>query len=149
MIIATFSLILSVLAIGVSYYSFRKTHKTSIQPILVFINEGRDESGNSYWSVENMGNGPAMNVLITGGNHNLSWNNDETVLLSAIQRGVRRKVGWIHSLAALVATYSDAFGREYTTVCVDNRNRVSDGNRYPSLKPTRYQWQLTKNEIEP
>lgn len=146
-IIAILSMIFSVIAIAVSYYSFRRTHKTSIQPILVFINQGKDELGRSYWYVENMGNGPALNVLITGGNHNLSWSHDEVVLLSAIQRADCKRLGWISSLNALVATYTDALGQEYTTVCVDNQNRLSQKNLYPELKPVRYQWQLTKREI--
>jgi hypothetical protein len=81
------SMALSLVAIGFGYYSFRRTYKTSIQPMLVFMNDGKDDSGKSYWYVENVGNGPALNVLVTGGNTKLEWSKEEAVLLSAIARG--------------------------------------------------------------
>ncbi len=55
--------------------------------MLVFMNDGKDDSGKSYWYVENVGNGPALNVLVTGGNTKLEWSKEEAVLLSAIARG--------------------------------------------------------------
>jgi hypothetical protein len=69
------------------------------------------------------------------------------VLLPALERGGRRQLRWLKSTGALLATYEDSCGGEYTSTCADNRNRVVEGNRHPNLRPARFPWQMPKNEI--
>jgi hypothetical protein len=146
LLISGLSLILSLVAIGVTYYSFRATHRTSVQPMLVFSNTGKDDRGTDVWFVENVGNGAAVNVVLTGGDTKLNWNKNEVALIPALARGNRMRLGWITSLGALLASYSDVFGRHYTSVCVGNRNTISKGNRYPELEPKWFQYQLPKDK---
>jgi hypothetical protein len=116
--------------------------------MLSFYSEGRSENKYSSWIIENVGNGPALNVLIAQGDHNLKWNEENTVLISTIARGDKKRLTWILHPAALLAIYDDAHKHTYSTICHRNENKIFNGNNYPSLKPKHYQYQLNKNDIE-
>lgn len=140
-LVAVLSLLFSMIAIGVAYYSFHRTHKTSIQPILVFSNEVKSES-QTCWYVENVGNGPALNVFLASGDTDCNWSKDGIILMPAIARGGRESIWWANDPGALLAMYVDAFGREYTSVCVHSRNRISEGRLYQGFEPNRYLYQI-------
>jgi hypothetical protein len=100
--------------------------------MLVFYTE-RHESGTAYYKLENLGAGPALNVLVTGGTDESHWSAEETILMPAISQGGRKHLGWLRSQRAIVATYSDILGNEYTTLATSNRQHISRRNRYPAL----------------
>ena len=53
------ALVVSVTSFGLTYRLSTQTATTSVQPVLVF-----EYSGDIGWSVRNVGNGPALNVLL-------------------------------------------------------------------------------------
>lgn len=141
-LISIISIVLSVSAISITYFIFRKTHKTSVQPVIVFSNLEKEKGDNTSWIIENVGNGPALNVLIAGGTHQFDWNDEDITLIPAIGCNISRRLHWIKQKAALLATYKDIYGREYTTICVHNKHTIKEGNSFPTLKAKKFGYQI-------
>jgi hypothetical protein len=138
------SLAVSLAAVAVSYYCFRLALRRSVKPVLVFSHEGQGKDDKSVWHVENVGNGPAINVILAGRNVERQWK--QSLILPALATGSRFRLTWITHTGALVAIYSDSSGGMYTTECFDSRNRIFAGNRFPGLEPIKASWQITKDE---
>lgn len=144
-VVPIFALIVSVIAITVSVYTFKRIHKTSIKPVLVFSNDIESPAERTSWYVQNVGNGPALNVMVGSGKKEGDWEAANSVLLPALSIQGRVHLDWIRAPKALVATYSDSFGQNYTSICVGNRNRVVESNLYPSLNNKTSLHQLRKH----
>ena len=139
---ATISVFLSLFAITISVYTAKRAHRTSIKPVLIFSNDIELLGGNTSWYVKNVGNGPAVNIILVSGPNCQEWITDYIVIIPALATGERHHLDWIPAKGALVATYSDAFNRVYTTVCEKNRNRIYENNLYPKFVPTKSLYQL-------
>lgn len=144
-VIAISALLASVIAITVSVYTFKRAHKTSIKPVLVFSNDIESPADKTSWYVQNVGNGPALNVMVGSGGKEGDWEASNSVLLPALSVQGRVHLAWVWAPKALVATYSDSFGQDYTSICVGNRNRVVESNLYPNLKTKTSLHQLRKH----
>lgn len=146
----------TVVLVGVTVFYVRKTgeladeskkqteiiERSHLQPVMVFY-----RLGDPLWRLKNVGNGPAINVLVTGGKTPQSWNQNTSGLFSAIAPGQELLLNWIKTptdTRKLCAIYGDVAGRKYTSVCAENLNEVDEGNKYPSLKPKYYQFQLER-----
>ena len=70
------SVFVAVLALLISFAAYRTTHRRGIQPILVFGHGGRDAANVSIWYMHNVGYGPALNVIIAGGDNELHWHEE-------------------------------------------------------------------------
>jgi hypothetical protein len=132
--IAVLALLFSAIAVTVSVYSFKRTHKTSIKPVLAFSNDIERQPEKTSWYVQNVGNGPALNVIVGSGTKDGDWDPTKCVLLPALSVNARVQLDWLWAPMALIAIYSDSFGATYTTICVGNRNRVVESNLHPHLK---------------
>ena len=115
-VVPIFALIVSVIAITVSVYTFKRIHKTSIKPVLVFSNDIESPAERTSWYVQNVGNGPALNVMVGSGEKEGDWEAANSVLLPALSIQGRVHLDWIRAPKALVATYSDSFGQNYTSI---------------------------------
>jgi len=62
--------------------------------------------------------------------------------LPALGHGAKYRLTWISHAGSLLATYADIEGRTYTTVCVENQNSISNKNKFPSLKPVQFAYQI-------
>jgi len=144
-VVAIFALLVSAIAITVSVYTFKRTHKTSIKPVLVFSNDIESPAERTSWYVQNVGNGPALNVMVGSGEKEGDWEAENSVLLPALSVQGRVHLDWIRAPKALVATYSDSFRQDYTSICAGNRNRVVESNLYPSLNTKMSLHQLRKH----
>ena len=115
------------------------TDKSHLQPVIVF-----NRSGQRPWKLKNVGNGPALNVLVSGGTKEKVWNETNTILLSAVGSNEEVALEWLtkKDTGALCAIYKDVAEREYTSECVGNRNSVDDGNKYQTLTQKYFQWQI-------
>ena len=119
-------------------------YKVSIQPSLVFYNKGMDSNDKSSWMIKNVGNGPAINITVASGKTDEIWIQDECLLLSAFAPKDEKCLFWTKHHGALVATYSDINGRHYTSKCKGNKNEIHEGNKYPDLKATKFEYQFPK-----
>ena len=140
------SLGVSLLAVVVSYYCFRLTQQRAVRPVLVFSPEGKDDKGISVWRVENAGPGPAINVSLAAGSSDRAWDPQTALLLPALSSGAKFRLTWIQRPLCLFGIYSDSEGRTYTTTCTRNRNRIERGNQFPALQPSRFAYQLRREQ---
>lgn len=130
------SLAVSICAAGLSYFCFRLTQKRAMQPVLAFSVEGHG----TPWYVENVGNGPALNITLAGGTSR-EKPDAKALRIPALARGGRHVLHWVDNSLAFVAEYSDVNGRLYKTTAYDNANQVSEPS-HPSLQPTLFLWQM-------
>ena len=141
------SLLLSLIAIAITYLIYQRTQKTTVQPVIVFSNVEQGDGDRSSWCIENVGNGPALNVLVAGGNNKLEWHEKDITMIPVIGCDNIRRL-WLKKYGALLATYKDIYGREYTSICVGNRHSIKDGNSHPHLKPKVYDYQIKENRLK-
>lgn len=124
-VISFFSLVASFYAV----YLTQKTFKTGLMPILVF---SRRTNGN--WQIENVGNGPAINVVIADGTKTRDW--VSIVRCFPIAAGAKVELTWLVSAYELAAVYFDSEGEVFTSKCCSNENSICKGNKYPAWDPT-------------
>ncbi len=131
-VLGTVSLVISVLAVLVAFgsfifavWSFTSNRKDAVRPVLIFA---RKVGNPLAWELENLGNGPAMNITVLDGYR------DKWVKVSGyypIAKGCKTPLSSLCAAGVLAATYTDVYGRAYTTRCENNRNEHTRGNRYP------------------
>jgi len=128
---------------------------TSVKPILVFVldrDKEKDEKGKEKevvrWKVENVGKGPALNVVIYGGIKN-EWG--EALNYYHISAGVRSKFPIPGQQARLGASYEDAHGRKYHSICENYRSRLGEEDRpaeWTAIKPVTWPFQEDKEPAD-
>lgn len=139
-ILPSLSLFVSIAAFGLSIYSFYVNQKRAAQPVIIFSNGGKDETGTRAWYAENVGNGPAINVLLLGGISDKDWDKDNVLLLPALSKGAKHKLNFQKGLA-FAAVYTDIADRPYTTTVYDNKNKIYEKNILPGISATKFLWQ--------
>jgi hypothetical protein len=116
------------------------------KPVLVFV----DDPERQCWVLHNVGNGPALNVLVAQ-RQSGQWYNpvrvpplgkDSVVLLTWLGR---------INTAGLGATYSDFGDRRYTSTLGGERSRTYEGNRLPDWSDSddeiRRYWEVRPGEV--
>jgi len=135
----------TIAAIGISLFSLiltlwlnLRSEAVSIIPILVF-----SRTGDKEWVLTNVGNGPALNVLVG----DQDWNNQEWVEViqcHPIAAGSTITLPWLKHGRELATTYIDIKNRPYTSWCRDHKTRVSRGNLYKNWKVTGVEFKARK-----
>lgn len=128
-----FTLALSIMAMGVSYYAATRTYRSGLRPFLIFYNSEFDPNEKTSWTLENAGNGPAINVVVAGDSGPRITETSEAVVIPSIPKDHSTRVGFLSVRNTLAATYSDVLGNEYTTICSDNRTTMYNSNMFPYL----------------
>lgn len=144
-----FTLGLSILAIGVSYYAATRTYRSGLRPFLIFYNSEFDPDEETSWTLENAGTGPAINIVVAGDSDTRITETSKAVLIPSIPKGHSTRVGFLSARKTLVATYSDVLGKEYTTICSDNRIVMHNSNRFPYLKGVPVYFHLRERNTSP
>ena len=105
-VISVVALVLSVIATTASVYFSRLGARTEVLPTLVFV-----YSADSGWFLRNVGNGPALNVLVAAELDSASGWTTPTQLYP-VPEGERTWIQWVgHYPERLAAIYSDAHNR--------------------------------------
>lgn len=128
------TLVLSVAAMGLSYYAATRTYRSGFRPFLIFYNSEFDPNEETSWTLENAGNGPAINVVVAGDGGARITEASEAVIIPSIPKGHSTRVGFLSVRNTLAVTYSDVLGNKYTTICSDNRTTMYNSNKFPYLK---------------
>jgi hypothetical protein len=112
-----------------SVISARRTAVRSSQPVLVF------EYADDGWHVENVGNGPAVNILLAfrGRGDNTPWKCPLRIPPLAKDAMYHIKELGKLSVRHLGASYTDSYSRWYSTLSVDDENVVTRGRSLPSF----------------
>lgn len=98
-ILQIFTLALSVLAVGVSYYAATRTYRSGLRPFLIFYNSEFDSEEETSWTLENAGSGPAINVVVAGDNHLVNAYGDEADMMAT-----QRADAWLFRLRTISTT---------------------------------------------
>ncbi len=128
------TVLLSLLALAVSvgtfaigYFQNERSEELQRRPILVFQYDGI-----AGWSVKNVGNGPAVNVIVVSSLEGAAWSNP--VRTPPIASGGEIPLPWLESpdLEKLGTVYSGIRGTSYNTVCDDDLNTFDKPNALPN-----------------
>jgi hypothetical protein len=133
-IIAVIALITSLLASAVAILQTRRISRISRMPILVITYDGSVER----WVVRNVGNGPALNIVVAqqAEDESLAWYNP--VLIPAVGSGEAFTLDWLGTAGdfSLGARYCDFLDRDHQsnhfTYTHDDRCTVYAAHRQPS-----------------
>jgi hypothetical protein len=132
------ALVFSLVSFGFTYSLSSRSAVTSVRPVLVFEYDQADG-----WSVRNVGNGPALNVLIASKSAS-DW--QQPVRIPPVQKDGRIALHWLGHLnvRTLGASYADIANRQYSSTCTDDLSRTFDSNELPSWPESQIQahWKL-------
>jgi len=130
--IAISSILLSLIALGFSFYSFFKNLRASSRPVLIFA-----MSANFKWKLQNVGNGPAINVIVL----DIDKKNDLISATNCYPLAVNSnlELTWLTAAWKLVAIYTDIWGKKYETICA-GPNTVNASKEYSHYKANTEQW---------
>ncbi len=138
-VIAIVSVVIAAASFVVNVWLGQRAAVRARKPVLVFV----DDPAQECWVLHNVGNGPALNVLVAqrqGG----AWFNP--VVAPPLAREARFPLTWLGRVndTGLGAAYSDFEDRRYTSTLGGERSRAYEGNRLPdwSDDEVRRYWQL-------
>ncbi len=138
------ALVVSVISFSLTYRLSTQTATTSVRPALVF-----EYSQDTGWSLRNVGNGPALNVVIAERTDTSPWANP--VRVPPLPKDGKIQLAWIahQNVRTLGATYVDIDNRSYSSSCTNDLSTTQDGNilgNWPDGEISRH-WQLPKAEL--
>ncbi len=121
--ISLVALTLSIIATISSIYFSNIGLKTNVLPTLVFVYDS--EKG---WSINNVGNGPALNVVVAHQAHGENKWKDPTRLYP-ISENDSVHVKWVgHNPDKLMIAYTDVHNRPYTSLTDEDLTTINDKN---------------------
>jgi hypothetical protein len=137
--------VISIVSIAIALFSFtlnyglaRRAAVRARKPVLVFV----DAPEQGTWVLQNVGNGPALNVLVAQRQDGKWFNPVIVPPLSADSSYPLKWLGRVNS-TGLGATYSDFEDTAYTSTLGGERSRTHEGNRLPnwSDREVRRHWE--------
>lgn len=131
LIIAIAALVISIIATFASIYFSRVSLKTDVLPVLVFVwDQGQG------WRLRNVGNGPALNVVVASKcRTSPGW--EHPTRLYPLSEGEEVRLAYVGPDADwLGVAYSDAHNRYYTSICDEDLSVVHSGRKLPKWKKT-------------
>jgi hypothetical protein len=132
-VLSVLSLMFSAVAVIVAYYSFVRTHKTSIMPVLIFVRRSE-----KIWQIQNVGKGPAISVKIGDKNRNDEWK--ALTQFYPIAAGASLDLPWQSYGIELGAVYTDVKGNIYSSLCSRNINHIFEHNEFPDWEASINWW---------
>jgi hypothetical protein len=128
-ILSVLPLAISALALTVSFLSFKLTAVRSVKPVLTTAY--RSDSG---WSLKNVGNGPALNVIVAQKEIEGEWFNP--VRVPALANNGEIRLHWLGhtNIKWIGAAYTDIDGRRYFSETSEDLTRVRTDNAFPQWR---------------
>lgn len=141
--IAIVSVAIALASFAVNYRLADRAAVRARKPVLIFL----DDPAQNTWLLRNVGNGPALNVLVAQ-RHEGVWFNP--VILPPLSAESSYALLWLGriNITGLGATYTDFEDRPYTSTLGGERSRTYDGNHLPEWEDMaiRRHWQLRVGE---
>jgi hypothetical protein len=128
------ALYVSVVSVAIAFASFavnftlnQRAAVRARKPVLVFV----DDPDETCWVLRNVGNGPALNVVVAQRQTELGWFNP--VRVPPLGKDSRFRLHWLGrwSIGGLGASYSDFEDRRYTSTLGNEISCTYDGDRLP------------------
>jgi hypothetical protein len=142
-VIAIVSVAIAAGSFIVNYWMGQRAAVRARKPVLVFVDDPKREC----WVLRNVGNGPALNVLVAQ-RQSGRWFNP--VLAPPLATESAFPLTWLGRVntTGLGATYSDFEDRRYTSTLGGEHSRTYGGNRLPDWTDdeSRRYWELHPNK---
>lgn len=126
--VAVLALIVSLGSLVFSWRSAEQAKVAAAQPVLVF------HFGSDGWELQNLGTGPAMNVLVLKGGSRRGWTFPVRVPPLSKDGSVRLHWDPLNNTDGLAAQYEDVLGNLYSTQCGNDLNTIRAGQRLGDWK---------------
>lgn len=125
-LISAVALIISVATFVVSFLTGQRAEIRGRKPVLVFV----DDPAEGSWVLRNVGNGPALNIVVAQ-RMDGSWFNP--VKVPPLGHETSFKLAWLGRTndTGLGTTYVDFEGHAYTSTLGDEISRTFEGHRLP------------------
>jgi hypothetical protein len=140
-LIALAALVVSLITFAMNYQFTRRSTVLNRKPVLVFLFRKDD------WLLRNVGNGPAMNVVIFQMEEK-EW--IKPVRIPPVAKDGEFILHWVkHNVYGLGARYCDPENLPYSSTCIKDISRTQEGHIVSVLedsKTLRY-WQLPPGSI--
>ena len=122
------AIIIAAISLFTSIFFSRRSEIRARRPVLIF------EYSEDGWHVENVGNGPAIDILLAFRGDNTPWKCP--LRIPPLARESKYKIKELGRLNVrhLGANYSDSAGYLYSTLSVDDKNTIEQGNKLPVFK---------------
>lgn len=120
-IVSVAAIVIALISLFFAVRSSRAALSTSVAPVIVFSHD--PEIG---WIAENVGNGPALNVVLYDGD---TKELGRAVQAYAIAKGARVELPWAKAPGQLAASWQDVHGDQYCSHCQNDLTSVSKGRR--------------------
>jgi hypothetical protein len=144
-VIAIVSLAIAAVSFVVNYWVSHRAAIRARKPVLVFVDDPRS----GCWVLQNVGNGPALNVLVAQREFGYWFN---PVLTPPLAKDSGFSLEWLGRVntTGLGATYSDFEDRRYTSTLGGERSRTYERNRLPDWndREVRRYWELRGEEAK-
>ena len=120
------ALVVSFVSFVLTYRLSRHTAVTAIRPVLVF-----EQGADWIWAIRNVGNGPALNVVVTKKGDNAEWGSPLRIPALSKEGTVKLPVSWVgrNYREPLGAYFSDIAQRQYSSTCTDYLSKTYLGNQ--------------------
>jgi hypothetical protein len=145
-VIAIVSVAIAGTSFVVNFWMGQRAAVRARKPVLVFV----DDPERQCWVLHNVGNGPALNVLVAQ-RQSGRWYNP--VLVPPLARDSAVPLTWLGRIntAGLGASYTDFEDRSYTSTLGGERSRTYAGNRLPDwsddANEVRRYWEVRPGEV--
>lgn len=127
------SLVISVIAVSLSYYTFRRNLRAAVRPVIAI-----SMKTDFLWQLENVGRGPAINLVVGHIGERREW--QDITNCYPLSPAASLSLPWIRHAVEIAAVYTDVYGGAFTSRCRANSNTVVERNDFPSWHPAWDQW---------
>lgn len=143
LLISSLALLVSIIAATLAFTINRRNSIVGVKPALVFVYEHK-----RGWILQNVGNGPALNVLVAmkeGGIRSKKGNWGHPIRVPPMSSSGEVALHWVghDNIHGLGATYQDIWDRYYSTTCGNDLNHIRPGQEFHFLeKEIKASWML-------
>lgn len=118
--------ILSLVSFALSFWQTLRSFRSRIVPVLSI-----EYDGDTGWRIHNIGNGPALNVVVAQKNPSGSWFNP--VRIPPMAKGSVFLLKWLGHVntTGIGSTYEDHKGKSYTSTCGNDLVAIYQGRKLP------------------
>jgi hypothetical protein len=143
--ISAVSVVIALASFVVNLWLNQRATVRARKPVLVFV----DDPEQGCWILRNVGNGPALNVLVAQ-RHDGKWFNP--VLVPPFGTDSSFPLTWLGRLSSdgLGTSYSDFENRRYTSTLGGERSRTYEKDRLPDWRDEEIRrfWELGDGVVE-
>jgi|SRR5579864_5731105 len=124
-ILSGVAILVSLVTFVLSFTYTRRAERIAVRPILAFVYDG-----SVGWSIKNIGNGPALNVIVAQ-QAGSQWFN--LVRIPPMKKDAEFVLNWLEhvNITALGSKYTDLNGNIYSSTCQDDLTRTFETNVFP------------------